>query len=393
MRPIFLLLACTAGSSFGQRFQVTDAQTQGARYQDSGRKIVRAAESLHPAESLQLGSPKRFHASRTTSKPLASLASLVAALRTASSWQAIGRPHVGEAVIRPMTHTLLQSKVALERLRMPLRMTEETPSEETPSEGVESLEQEAARYMTWARERIYSTLPLEIFESQEWANLEVHLDTIPTFIVANAKSEPLMYMRGTTPISVVFTDPEQAVVELNDIRKRWPDTDWILQPIGLGSAFKKHIMNKAYLVPSPTAIAGAGEGWDDDVVPLYTCFYLTSNPPVEANLEVPAGQAATPLFLSPEDARENLQQAIDAMPEKLTEEQLAGMQLVVTSMPIATQIVVSGQEEAKIGGKFQFIAPKKSISFLKDQEVLSLDGVMAKVQDQWDEFGNGLFPR
>ena len=149
------------------------------------------------------------------------------------------------------------------------------------------------------------------FGSTRWAALQKHLDTLPVFTCVNAEGEPLGYERDGEPLAIYFADAERAQQELATMSEKFPSLDLRLLGAGLGAVFRQHTEGSALLVPGAAALAGAGDDFDSDKLPLYTCLSMSSPAPEGSRLE-PAGALTTPLFLDPQDAqiRPNLHKII-----------------------------------------------------------------------------------
>ena len=211
------------------------------------------------------------------------------------------------------------------------------------------------------------------FDAPAWASLQRHLDTLPVFTCVNAEGEPLGYVRDKQQIAIFFADVTRAKQELTQMSTQYPDLNLRLLGVGLGDAFRKHTEGSALLVPAADALANAGDAWSSEMLPLYTCLALASQAPAEAKLELAAGATTTPLFLCPNDAQASLDAALDASRKGgASEEQLSQLQLVVTSLPAAVELVLTGKEAETCnrpeGHRFQFVAPRTSLTYLYEQQ-------------------------
>ena len=213
--------------------------------------------------------------------------------------------------------------------------------------------------------------PAISFASAEWGTLKKHLNTLPCFTCVNAKGEPLGYDRDGTALALYFADVERAQQELVTMGAKYPSLNLQLMGVGLGDVFQQHTEGTAMLVPGAAALARAGDEWDSATLPLYTCLGLSSKAPEGASLRVPVGDPTTPLFMCPNDAQASLSAALDAaQTQGASDEQLAQLQLLCTSLPAAVEIVLTGREAETCGDSFQFVAPRTSLFFLRDQSQL-----------------------
>ena len=209
--------------------------------------------------------------------------------------------------------------------------------------------------------------PVISFANTRWAPLQKHLDTLPVFTCVNADGNPLGYERDGEPIALYFAEAERAQQELQQMGERFPELGLRIIGVGLGDIFRQHTEGRALLVPGAAAIAGAGEGWDSETMPLYTCLAMSSAAPDGTGLDLPAGAKTTPLFMCPRDAQASLDAALEnAKAGGASAEQLASLQLVCTSLPTAVDIVLSGREAEACGDTFQFVAPRASLAFLQE---------------------------
>ena len=222
----------------------------------------------------------------------------------------------------------------------------------------------------FAHAAAFSVPTVNPFTAEAWTKLQTHLDTLPVFICVNADGEPLGYAREDgegSELSVYFADVERAKAELAMMSEKFPSLDLRIIGVGLGAAFKQATEGDSILVPSEAALRGAGEEWDSATLPLYTCLAMSS--PAAEGCGLPVGEPTTPFFLCPKDAQASLDAALEAVKARggATEEQLAALQLMVTSMPQAVDLVLTGKEAETCGDRFQFVAPRSSLTYLREQ--------------------------
>lgn len=212
-----------------------------------------------------------------------------------------------------------------------------------------------------------SSAPDISFTTGTWQTLQKHLDTLPVFTCVNEDGEPLGYERDGEQLAIYFSDVDRAKLELETMGEKFPTLGLRLIGVGLGDVFRQHTEGRALLVPSQEALAGAGDDWDSETLPLYTCLSMSSKAPEGSGL--PAGVSSTPLFLCPKDAQASLQAALEAAKASgASEAALQQLQLVCTSMPTAVELVLSGKEKETCGDRFQFVAPRSSLFFLREQQ-------------------------
>jgi len=201
-------------------------------------------------------------------------------------------------------------------------------------------------------------------DSEAWPALRSLLDQLPCFTCVNSNGDPLGYEREGRALSIFFVDVARAEQELEGATAKWPELGLRLLSVGLGDAYERSCRGDAVVVPSQTALARAGADWDSETLPLFTCLAM-SKPAADS------GSPTIPFFMDPDDAQANLDAAIGQAAERLTEEQLAQLQLVCTPLPRAVDIIVSGEEKAfcaKWGTSaesFQFVAPSSSVNYLR----------------------------
>jgi hypothetical protein len=237
------------------------------------------------------------------------------------------------------------------------------------------------------------------FASPAWEKLQRHLDELPAFTCVNENSEPLGYERDGRPIAIFFADVDRAEQELTLSREKFPDLGLRLMSVGLGDVFRRTVEGEALLVPSQTALAAAGEDWNSETLPLYVCLAM-SKPATDGS-----GEQTTPFFMEPADAQASLDAAIKATEQSggLSQEMRAQLQLSVTSLNTAVDLVLAGKEKETCGddGGFQFVAPRRSAAYLQAamQELQrrasappSAQGPTARRAAATEQTTPGLFP-
>lgn len=235
--------------------------------------------------------------------------------------------------------------------------------------------------------------PAISFTSPEWGTLKKHLNTLPCFTCVNAKGEPLGYERDGTQLALYFADVERAQQELVTTSAKYPALNLQLMGVGLGDVFQQHTEGTAMLVPGAAALAGAGDEWDGETLPLYTCLALSSKAAEGAGLSVPVGDPTTPLFMCPNDAQMSLNAALEtSRAQGASDEQLAQLQMLCTSLPAAVDIVLTGREAETCGDTFQFVAPRNSLFFLRDQSQLQAKARRRRSSSVAEDTDGLLFP-
>ena len=204
------------------------------------------------------------------------------------------------------------------------------------------------------------------FSSRRWPPLKSLLDELPAFTCVNAKGEPLGYQdEDGSQFSIFFNDIERAEKELSAMKDRFPELGLRLLSAGLGDAFERSVKGKALLVPSAAALERAGDKWDSEVTPLFTCLAM-SKPASDGS-----GVQVLPFFMHPKDAQKSLDSAVSQAKDRLSEAQLERLQLVCTPLQRAVQIILQDEEAtfcSKWGTsaeRFELIPPSSSVDFLR----------------------------
>ena len=202
-----------------------------------------------------------------------------------------------------------------------------------------------------------------LLKSGRWETLRGHLDTLPVWTCVDPTGAPLGYERDGNQFAIFFADPLHAQEELDTRAAENPQLNLRSMGVGLGDAFARSVRGDGLLVASRDALAQAGEDWDSDDIPLYTCLGLSV-----PNTSGEEGRVL-PLFLDPTDAQRSLDAALSsAAGTELSESQLAQMQLVCTPLSKAVEFVVTGTEKASTGAdRFQFVASSRAVAFLREQ--------------------------
>ena len=200
----------------------------------------------------------------------------------------------------------------------------------------------------------------------QWTGLQAELDQLPAFTCVNENGEPLGYERDGEPIAIFFGDVDRAQQELDMATGKFPQLNLRLMGVGLGDVHRRVADGTAMLVPSAEALAGAGDDFPSEKLPLYTCLRMSTR---HAD-----GSQRTPLFMDPKDAQASLDRALEAAVKGvpggiLTEQQKAELSLVCTSLDQAIDLVLSGNEkEACEAGRFSFVAPNQSLKYLQGKQ-------------------------
>ena len=195
-----------------------------------------------------------------------------------------------------------------------------------------------------------------------WPKLQAELDQLPAFTCVNAEGAPLGYERDGQPLAIFFADIARAQQELEMAEEKYPELGLRIMGVGLGDVHARRAMGTALLVPAAEALAGAGDEWNSETLPLYTCLRMSSGHP--------DGSTRTPLFMDPKDAQASLDKALGtaSQGQALSEAQKAQLSLVCTSLDQAVDMVLSGREkDACEAGRFSFVAPRSSLLFLQQQ--------------------------
>lgn len=207
-------------------------------------------------------------------------------------------------------------------------------------------------------------LPEISFDSERWPPLKAVLDELPCFTLVNGNAEPLGYERDGQAICIFFVDIGRAEQELDGMREKFPDLGLRLLSAGVGDAFERSVKGKALLVPSAAGLERAGDDWNSEMLPLFTCLAM-SKPSADGSCQT------VPFFMDPNDAQANLDNAVKEARESLSDQQLAALQLVCTPLSRAVQIIVAGQEVdfcqkwGTSAESFQFVPPGSSVNYLQ----------------------------
>ena len=196
-----------------------------------------------------------------------------------------------------------------------------------------------------------------------WPRLQAELDQLPCFTCVNSEGAPLGYELDGKPLAIFFADVERAQQELEMAQGKYPELGLRLMGVGLGDVHARRAVGTAMLVPAAEALAGAGDDWNSETLPLYTCLRMSSGHPDGSN--------RTPLFMNPKDAQASLDRALEmaSQGQALGEAQKAQLSLVCTSLDAAVDMVLSGREkDACEAGRFSFVAPRDSLLFLQEQQ-------------------------
>ena len=202
------------------------------------------------------------------------------------------------------------------------------------------------------------TQSTSICSSAAWPALQAEMDELPCFVLANDKGEPLQHDRDGSPMTIFLADLFRAEAELANAKRMYPELNLGLLPVGLGSAFQRVQEGNAMLIPSQNEVAAAGldpSAVDPSLVPLFGCTKIMK--PRKSNPEV----QAMPLFLSSEDARAALKEALSgfAVPDGMTMEAV-GLDILCIPLQKACELITSGQET-----RFEFHAASKSVEWVE----------------------------
>jgi len=254
------------------------------------------------------------------------------------------------------------------------------------------------RHRSFARSRaspVCSAVGSCDLQSERWPPLRQVLDELPVFTCANEKGQPMVYERDGKPLSIFFADVIRAQQEVNMMSERYPDAGLKLLTAGLGGVFQKVRNGEALLVPSQAALESAGEDWNSETLPLFTCLGMTDSTDSVEKL---------PFFMDPSDAQASIDRAVAEVRDNLTEAQRARLRLVCTPLSKAVEIIVSGQESdfcrnvSSSVQAFKFMPPMSSMRFIDMaiQELETRSKPRAQVEryiaDSQRGTTSGLFP-
>lgn len=125
-----------------------------------------------------------------------------------------------------------------------------------------------------------SSSDFDFDKNPAWGKLQVELDQLPTFTVANKEGQPLQYEKEGQPLAIFNADLEEAKAELTKAQEQFPELECDLIPVGLGTAYKLSCQGKALLIPSIAELrhAGAPEGEPfGQPVPLFACMEMSQD--------------------------------------------------------------------------------------------------------------------
>ena len=198
------------------------------------------------------------------------------------------------------------------------------------------------------------------------------------FTCVDRDGNPLGYERDGTPVAMFFVDAARAEQELTMARTGWPESDFRVIGVGLGDVYRQALPadtrpqadtpraacaptrrpplpagrrtreGSALLVAGAAALERAGDEWDEEQLPLYTCLSLSQ--------PQPDGAMATPFFLCPVMADASLEAAVSKSAAALSPDELAQLQLACTTLDTAVQMVLAGREREVCGDRFLFVA-------------------------------------
>ena len=154
-------------------------------------------------------------------------------------------------------------------------------------------------------------------ESENWPPLQLALDKLPVFTVANLEKQPLQFQMGDDrKVSAFYADLEVAKEQVEKAQEQYPDLGCDIIATGLGSAFKLSCQGTAVIVPSIAELraAGAPETLADAIgqeVPMFACMGLRGEGEDEAQ-KVPLYMSAADCAAAVE-AADNASLEIDAI--------------------------------------------------------------------------------
>lgn len=223
-----------------------------------------------------------------------------------------------------------------------------------------------------------------------WNDINKALDELPCFVVvANGCAVPSD--SGRTELHV---DMGTALKQLESARAQSPESDFQLQPVGLGFALTSSgggpppsegasadgaaslLVPSAHDVQRARALPGSEEvDWDAGAVPLFGCFELQQ-------LEQASGKLVRPLFLAHADAAAALDAAEEQARRAPSSDGAAAPQLRMraTSLQLMTQRMAGG--DTADPRAFRFVAPSSAVRFCASlQSEASTDGALPELSD------------
>ena len=198
----------------------------------------------------------------------------------------------------------------------------------------------------------------DLFKSEGWKPIEQDLDQLPVFTCANKEGKPLPYTIDTNDkksftVPFFYCDVDDAREELRKAQENTGLEGLDLIPYPLGKAFQMWASDEAVIVPNKQAILQAGAPPETNPVgqhvPLFCCMEVMR-----------AGEdgesTSLPLFMSHEDARLALEEAVENDGGSADD-----FEIVSLSLNRAVELLATVPETPA----FQFVAPEKSFAFIQ----------------------------
>jgi len=197
----------------------------------------------------------------------------------------------------------------------------------------------------------------DVADAAAWAPVQDRLDRVPVFAVRTRDGNAIARADGPG-LPEYYADYGAAEAALEKALTALPDVQLIT--VGLGTAYRDVVKGKALLLPSSAALARAGEDWDQQDLPLFLCLALHRR-----RTDEEGGGQETPFFLDPSDADASLGAAREASAASLSAEDLAQLQLSMTSLPNAVELMLAGREAETCGDQFAFVPPTSTVALMQ----------------------------
>lgn len=213
-------------------------------------------------------------------------------------------------------------------------------------------------------------MALSLTDSPAWPSIQAQLDALPVFSVGQPDGKPFQYQVNGEPRAVFYADIAAAKSELDAIKAQNPELACDLVTVGLGSAYALSLAGQASLVPGLAELTAAGmpEGVPaiGQDLPFFGCLELTS--------EIEGGGTVVPLFMSVEDGKTAVAEAVAA----------GGKEESLQMAPFALPSIVEHLSGLPEGAppEFGFVAPTASTEHVK---FYVGDGVYYRVIDEGKE--------
>ena len=187
-----------------------------------------------------------------------------------------------------------------------------------------------------------------IFDHAEWPQLQGELDGIPVFTVANEDGQPLQYQVGGQSLAIFYADVEAAKKQLADAQGQFPDLNYDMIPVGLGSAYRLSCDGKGMVVPGMAELQALGAPEDAQPMGQELPLFMGAGMSQETD-EGPV----LPLFMSHADCAAAVAKATG----------VAGVADEISGLALAS--VVEARLDDASSEAFSFVAPSASLQHVE----------------------------